>query len=112
MKIILSSYENQSQKITDLEMKLRTQQKNYEKKQQNIENKYIDEITNLNKVISNYEKILTRTKSISLAQDIGNINANYNRKLLKECNKEISTLTIVISLKHIYTFINFCKYFK
>lgn len=99
MKVILNSYENQNKKITDLEMKLRTQQMNFEKKLKNTENLYKEQIAILNNVIANYEEMIDKKQSIQVKAENGKAsihnNQNLNRKLMKDFNDEISTLTIV-----------------
>lgn len=102
LKIILSSYENQNNKITDLEMKLRNQQINFDKKLKDYEIKYKEQITILNNIISSYEEVLENRKSFQLGKE--NTNISNNKRFPKEFNDELSTLTIVksnfIIIKH------------
>lgn len=104
LKVILNSYENQNNKITDLEMKLRNQQINFDKKLKDYETKYKEQITLLNNIISNYEEVLESKKNFIFGKENNNLNNNNNnnnnynnnKKFIKEFNDDISTLTIVI----------------
>jgi len=102
LKVILGSYENQNKKITDLEMKLRNQQINFDKKLKNYEIKYQEQITIFNNLISNYEEVLETRKSISVGKENTNngknknILNNNNKRFFRDFNDDISTLTIVI----------------
>jgi hypothetical protein len=51
MKIIIQSYENQNLKITELEVKLRSQNLRHEKEMKILREKYEEKISNLNKSI-------------------------------------------------------------
>jgi chromosome segregation ATPase len=109
LKVILSSYENQNKKITDLEMKLRNKQINFDKKLKNYEIQYKEQINILNKVISNYEEVLDSRKNIKSAKEnvnlINNFNCINNKRFTRDFNDEISTLTIVI-----ISFFDFIKF--
>jgi len=107
LKVILSSYENQNKKITDLEMKLRNQQINFDKKLKDYEAKYKEQITILNNIITHYEEVLESRKSFQMGNDndtnINNTNSGSNKKrLIREFNDDISTLTIVTIIKNNY----------
>lgn len=93
LKVILSSYENQTKKITDLEMKLRNQQISFDRKLKDYEVKYKEQITILNNIISNYEEVLENKRSFQFGKE--NTNISNNKRFPREFNDEISTLTIV-----------------
>ena len=98
LKIILDSYQNQNQKITELEMKLRSQQINFEKKLKNNELIYKEQINNLNSMITNYEGIINKRNSISIKKDSKN---KFSKNFVDEEN---STLTIVTNIKLIFIY--------
>jgi chromosome segregation ATPase len=64
-KSILSSYEQQNAKITDLEVKLRNTNIKHEKEIKSLEDKFKEEISYLNKIITKYEEVF-KTKNISI----------------------------------------------
>ena len=65
MKMILSSYEQQNTKITNLEVKLRTTNIKHEKEIKSIEDKFKQEISYLNKTITKYEEIIKSKNMVS-----------------------------------------------
>ena len=103
LKVILGSYENQNNKITDLEMKLRNQQINFDRKMKNYEIKYKEQITILNSIISNYEEVLENKRVTQLVKE--NINNSNNKKFPKDLHDELSTLTIVNFFNYQFKFI-------
>ena len=66
MKIIIQSYENQNLKITELEVKLRSQNLRYEKEIKILTEKYEEKISNLNKSIIIMEISNDKKQNISL----------------------------------------------
>ena len=57
MKVLIQSYESQNLKITELEIKLRSQNLRYEKEIKNLEEKYQNKINELTRNLSYYQEI-------------------------------------------------------
>lgn len=88
MKTILTSYETQNLKITEMEMKLRSQNIKHEKEIKSMEEKSKEEISYLNKIISSYEDVL-KVRNISQQQKTqngGHQNNFSQRDSLKDYN--------------------------
>ena len=111
MKVILSTYENQTKKILDLEKKIQLQENFYIEKIHNYEQKYREQFDFINNLLKNSSSnISSDIKSNSNSNDIYDFNNNtkdfqnnkkadkifskFNSKnMIKE--EQFSTLTIV-----------------
>jgi hypothetical protein len=95
-KLIIGSYENMNSKLSELEVKLRSQNVMHEKELKNIEMRYKQQIFELNKTISKYEETIKSTKPSNANVSLSTINQG-NQNTVKTIEPNISTTTSTAS---------------